>query len=76
FVFNFVGVGQAKVADFHPATDALQFSSPIFATAQAALNATQDDGHGNTVVTLDAHDTITLAGVLKAQLNVGDFHVV
>ncbi len=35
-----------------------------------------DDGHGNTVVTLDAHDTVTIGGVLKAQLHVGDFHVV
>ena len=64
------------MTNFHPATDTLQFSGTIFANAQAALNATQDDGHGNTVVTLDAHDTITLSGVLKAQLHVTDFHVV
>jgi hypothetical protein len=44
--------------------------------AQAALNATQDDGHGNTVVTLDASDAITLSGVLKAQLHASDFHFV
>jgi hypothetical protein len=76
YVFNFKGVGQDTVADFHPATDALQFASPIFANAQAALNAAQDDGHGNTVVTLDAQDTITLAGVAKAQLHATDFHIV
>ena len=64
------------MTDFHPAIDSLQFSNPIFANAQAAFNATQDDGHGNTVVAIDAHDTITLSGVLKAQLHVGDFHVV
>ena len=64
------------MTNFHPATDTLQFSGTIFANAQAALNAAQDDGHGNTVVALDGHDTITLSGVLKAQLHVSDFHVV
>ena len=76
FVFNFAGVGHATVTDFHPATDALQFSDPIFASALAALNATHDDGHGNSVVAIDAHDTITLTDVLKAQLHISDFHVV
>jgi hypothetical protein len=76
FVFNFAGVGHATVTDFHPATDALRLSEPIFASALAALNATHDDGHGNSVVAIDAHDTTALAGVLKAQLHVSDFHVV
>ncbi|MGB9117736.1 beta strand repeat-containing protein, partial [Bradyrhizobium sp.] len=76
FAFNFAGVGHAIVTDFHPATDTLQFSNPIFASAQAAFDATHDDGHGNSVVAIDAHDTITLAGILKAQLHVGDFHIV
>ncbi len=75
FVFNFTGVGHDTVTDFHPGTDTLQFGSAIFATAQAALNATLDDGAGNTVISLDSHDTITLAGVLKAQLQAADFHV-
>jgi hypothetical protein len=64
------------VTDFHPATDILEFGSPIFANAQGVLNATHDDGHGNTVITVDAHDSITLSGVLKAQLHAADFHVV
>jgi hypothetical protein len=76
FVFNFVGVGQATVTDFHPTTDTLQFSSQMFANLQAALNATHDDGHGNTVIALDAHDTITLNGIIKAQLQASDFHFV
>ena len=75
FVFNFTGVGHDTVTDFHPGTDTLQFGSAIFATAQAALNATLDDGAGNTVISLDSHDTITLTGVLKAQLQAADFHV-
>jgi hypothetical protein len=76
FAFNFTGVGQTTVTDFHPATDALQFSDHLFANLQAALNATHDDGHGNAVIALDAHDTITLSGILKAQLHASDFHFV
>jgi fibronectin-binding autotransporter adhesin len=76
FAFNFIGVGHTTVTDFHPATDTLQFSNQLFADLQAALNATHDDGHGNTVVALDAHDTITLNGILKAQLHASDFHFV
>ena len=48
FVFNFTGVGHDTATDFHPGTDTLQFGSAIFVTAQAALNATLDDGAGNT----------------------------
>ena len=76
FVFNFRDVGNDTVTDFHPGMDLLQFGYSIFANADAALGATQDDGHGNTVISLDAHDMITLGGVLKAQLHVTDFHVV
>ncbi len=76
FVFNFANVGQTTVTDFHPATDILEFGSPIFANALAVLNATHDDGHGNAVIAVDAHDSITLNGVLKAQLHATDFHVV
>ena len=76
FAFNFTGVGHTTVTDFHPATDTLQFSGQLFADLQAALNATHDDGHGNTVVALDGHDTITLSGILKAQLHASDFHFV
>jgi hypothetical protein len=76
FVFNFAAVGHDTVTDFRPAVDTLQFAGSIFADPQAALNATQDDGHGNTVIALDPNDTITLTGVLKTQLHVTDFHVV
>ena len=76
FVFNFTGFGNDTVTNFHPATDTLQFVSAMFANAQAALNATLDDGHGNTVISLDTHDTITLAGIVKAQLHTADFHIV
>jgi hypothetical protein len=76
FVFNFAAVGRTTVTDFHPASDTLQFSNSIFANLQAALNATHDDGHGNTVIAIDGHDAITSSGVLKAQLHPADFHLV
>jgi hypothetical protein len=76
FAFNFAGVGHTTVTDFHPVTDMLQFSSDLFANLQTALNATHDDGHGNTVIALDAHDTIALNGIVKAQLHASDFHFV
>jgi hypothetical protein len=76
FVFNFAGVGHTTVTGFHPLSDTLQFGNSIFADAQAALNAAEDDGHGNTVIAIDRHDSITLSDVLKAQLHAADFHVV
>jgi len=75
FVFNFAGVGHTAVTNFHPLSDTLQFSNSIFANAPSVLNATQDDGHGNTVISIDSHDSITLGGVQKAQLHVADFHI-
>jgi hypothetical protein len=75
FVFNFATTGHDIVTDFHPETDTLQFSGLIFPNAQAVLNATHDVGDG-AVIVIDTHDTVTLSGVLKAQLHVSDFHVV
>ncbi|WP_426437758.1 nidogen-like domain-containing protein [Bradyrhizobium genosp. P] len=74
FAFDFTGIGHDTVTNFHPTTDTLQFGSGIFANAQAALTAAHDDGHGNTVITLDASDAIVLSGVAKAQLHAADFH--
>jgi hypothetical protein len=76
FLFNFDNVGQATVNNFHAATDVLEVKSSLFANLQALIDATHDDGYGNAVVPLDAHDTITLTGVPKAQLNTTDFHLV
>ena len=75
FAFNFAGVGNATVTNFNPTTDVLQFNSQLFANVQAALNAAHDDGH-NTIIALDAQDTITLNGIIKAQLHASDFHFV
>ena len=75
FVFNFAQVGHTVLTDFHPLSDVLQFDESIFSNAQAVLNALHDDGHGNTVITVDGHDSITLTGVPKAQLHAADFHI-
>jgi hypothetical protein len=76
FVFNFAQLGHDTVDNFNPGIDELQFNSSMFATVQSLLDATHDDGHGNTVIALDAHDAIKLTGVVKAQLAQTDFHIV
>jgi large repetitive protein len=76
FAFNFANVGQASVANFHADRDVVQLNASTFNSVQALLDATHDDGHGNTVITLDAHDSITLSEVAKAQLSQSDFHFV
>jgi hypothetical protein len=76
FVFNLAAVGHAAIANFDPGADTIQFSSSVFVNVQSILNALHDDGHGNSVIAIDAHDSITLNGVPKAQLHVNDFHIV
>lgn len=75
FVFNFANVGQATVTNFHADTDVLEVKASLFANLQAVLDATHDDANGNAVVALDSQDSITLAGVAKAQLHSTDFHL-
>jgi hypothetical protein len=75
FVFapNF---GRVTIANFEPAKDTIQISDSVFVNVAAVLAATHDDGHGNAVITDDAHDTITVQHVTTAQLlaHQGDFH--
>ena len=76
FVFK-PASGSATIADFDPATDTISFASSMFNhNAADVLAATHDDGHGNTVIAVNAADTITLQHVLKAQLSASDFHFV
>lgn len=76
FVFNTATIGHDFVTNYHPNSDLIQFNSAVFATAQAVLDATNDDGHGNTIIAIDAQDTVTLNGVLKDQLHLNAFHIV
>jgi len=77
FVFapNF---GHVTIGNFNPTTDTVQFSQAVFANINAVLAATQDDGHGNTVITDSTHDTLTIQNVTVAQLlaHQSDFHFV
>ena len=76
FVFNFKAIGSDTVTDFQPGRGFAAVRSVDLCQRTGRVRCAHDDGHGNTVVSIDAHDTITLGGVLKAQLHVGDFHVV
>ena len=72
FAANF---GHDTIIDFTPGEDTIEFTSDTFADAASALNATEDDGLGNTVVTVDADNALTLQDVLKAQLDTDDFSI-
>jgi hypothetical protein len=76
FVFNDAVVGQATITNFHPETDVLELRASAFSSLQAVLDATHEDAHGNLVIGIDAHDTITLTNVTKAQLNQTDVHLI
>jgi Ca2+-binding RTX toxin-like protein len=77
FVFA-PGFGHDTITNFQPTTDVLQIEHSAFANVQALLAATQDDGHGNVVITIDLHDTITLQHVTLTPLQAhqGDFHII
>ena len=77
FVFA-PGFGHDTITNFQPTTDVLQIDHSVFANVQALLAATQDDGHGNAVITADAHDSLTLQHVTVAQLQAhhSDFHII
>jgi serralysin len=68
FAFNagFAGFGHDIIEDFSNG-DHIQFDSALFEDAQAVLDASQPDDDGNTVITLDADNTITLVGVTSLQ---------
>jgi hypothetical protein len=70
--------GHDTITNFQPKTDVLQIDHSVFANVQALLAATQDDGHGNAVITADLHDSITLQHVTLAQLQAhhSDFHII
>ena len=76
FVFG-PAFGNAAITNFEATTDVLQIDHSVFANVQALLAGTQDDGHGNAVITADLHDSITLQHVTMAQLlaHQSDFHI-
>jgi len=70
--------GKDTIVDFKPGQDVIEIDHTLFADTAALLAATTDDGHGNAVITVDANNTITLAGLSKAAAtdHPSDFHLV
>jgi hypothetical protein len=75
-VFN-ANFGQDVVTDFDLNHDVLALSHTLFThdTVAQVLSQTHDTAAG-AVITVDAHDTLTLLGVTTAQLasHPSDFH--
>ncbi|HKU05361.1 MAG TPA: hypothetical protein VJR30_04765, partial [Bradyrhizobium sp.] len=71
-------IGHDTIADFTPGTDSITFNHATFANVAAVLAATHDDGHGNTTITVNTGNSITLHDVTLAQLTThqSDFHFV
>jgi len=68
--------GKDKILLFEVNADVLEFDSAIFADAQTALAHATDDGLGNTVITVDANNTITLQGIAATNLQLSNFSIV
>jgi len=73
FVFQ-PAIGLATINGF-AASDTMQFSATDFANWSALSSHTSQSG-SNTLISLDASDTITLTNVTAASLNASQFHFV
>ena len=74
FVFK-PGFGHDTIADFHPGQNAIDIDHNLFANIQAVMDSVTGI-NGNTVITDNAGDTITLANVAPINLHPSDFHLV
>ena len=74
FVFR-ANLGQDVVTDFTVGSDLLEFRDGIFADAAAALAAATSSG-SDTLITIDANNTVLLKNVSLANLHETDFHIV
>ena len=75
FVFN-RHFNKDIITDFNTAVDLIRIDHTLFANFAAVQAHEADGGHGNTVITYDANDTITLQGVRVSQLHASDFQFV
>jgi serralysin len=72
-IFGFSGAfGQGTITDFNLAHDQIYLASNEFANFAAVQSHAQQVG-GNTVITLDASDSITLQNTALSSLNAGEF---
>ena len=74
FVFR-ANLGQDTITDFVAGGDMLEFRDGLFADAAAVLAAATASGN-DTLITVDAGNTILLKNVAVANLHTGDFHIV
>jgi hypothetical protein len=74
FLFR-TNLGQDTVTDFTIGTDVLEFRDGIFANAAAALAAATSSG-SDTLITIDAGNSVLLKNVSLANLHEADFHIV
>ncbi|MBR1190231.1 calcium-binding protein [Bradyrhizobium sp. AUGA SZCCT0160] len=74
FVFR-AGLGQDTVTGFTPGQDVLDIGDGIFADATAALAAATASGN-NTLITIDANNSILLQNVALASLHTSDLLIV
>ena len=70
--WKYGGVGDDVVTDFDADADVINLA-PFYLTWAQVQAATQDDGSGNTVLSLEKAGTITLEGVVEADLGTNDF---
>ncbi len=74
FVFR-ANLGHDTVTDFAVGSDVLEFQNGLFADAAAVLAAATTSG-SDTLITIDAGNSILLKNVAVANLHTGDFHIV
>jgi Ca2+-binding RTX toxin-like protein len=60
--------GKDVIVDFHLGQDTIEIDHSLFANFAALQAAISEDCHGNAVITADANNTITLAGVSAAAI--------
>ena len=75
FVFN-PGFGKNTVVDFRPEDHVLQFSRADFASVKDIFTHMSSDGQGNTLITHDPNNVVTLLNVAPGSLHFHDFLVV
>jgi FecR protein/RTX calcium-binding nonapeptide repeat (4 copies) len=71
---NGVTIGHDTVADFH-ANDFLTFDHSLFQSVDQVLADAAGDGHGNTIITADANDSVKLHNVTTDELHQYSSHI-